>query len=400
MNTKATVGSLFRDHFESYNQRHPQPLFKLKAASAFMKCRTSAMGGHIQRCPNGHIQKAHYNSCKQRHCPACNALPSARWLEKQQAKILDCPHYHAVFTLPHYLLALWTCNPRLMADLLFSCAIATLRKLLDDPKYLGAKVGILAALHTWGRDQSRHPHVHLLITGGGIDAEGHWKAVDGDYLLPYQVVRKIFRAKTIDALNKAHDTGKLQLPPGLQSKDFDALMKKMATRVKWHTHFCAPYAHGKGVVSYLARYVKSGPFKNTQILYETKDTITFSYTDHREHGTKKCTLQHDEFLRRILWHIPEKRHQHIRYYGLYHSHKKTQRQQLRKQLKQCPETEIKRITLEEYLEQLGIPQVEHCPVCHTRLITSLLPVSAHQQDPPKGSKTINNYNPLTGESDE
>ena len=181
---KPTVGSIFGDHFEEYNQRYPQPLFKLKAVTAFIRCRTAALGGHLQCCPNGHIEKAHYNSCKHRNCPLCNALPSARWLEKQQAKILDCPHYHAIFTLPHYLLGLWGSNTRLMADLLFRCAIDTLRKLLDDPKYLGASVGILASLHTWGRDLGQHPHLHLLISGGGWTPEGAWKAVSGDFLLP------------------------------------------------------------------------------------------------------------------------------------------------------------------------------------------------------------------------
>ncbi|MES9857040.1 MAG: transposase, partial [Sedimenticola sp.] len=237
---------------------------------------------------NGHIKKAHYNSCKHRNCPACNALPSARWLEKQQAMVLDCGHYHAVFTLPHYLLALWSYNNRLMGDLLFRCAIDTLRKLLDDPKYLGATVGIIAALHSWGRDQRKHPHLHLLITGGGLNSEGTWKNVSGDFLLPFRVVRKIFRAKYVEALKQAYQAGKLQLPPGLQEKDFDALMKKVATRVKWRTHFCAPYSHGKGVVSYLARYVKGGPFKNQQILADTEERVTFSYMDYTEHRKKPC----------------------------------------------------------------------------------------------------------------
>ncbi len=167
----ATVGSVFRDHFEGYNKSYPQPLFKLKAVSAIIGCRTAAMGDHILRCPNGHIETAHYNSCKHRHCPLCNALPSARWLEGRQAIVLDCDHYHAIFTLPHYLLALWEYNNRLVGDLLFSCSVDTLRKLLDDPKYLGANVGILAALHTWGRDLAKHPHLHLLITGGGWTPE-------------------------------------------------------------------------------------------------------------------------------------------------------------------------------------------------------------------------------------
>lgn len=380
-----TVAGIFRKHFAEYNQRYPQPLFKLKAISAIMRCRTQEMGGHIQRCPNGHVEKAHYNSCKHRNCPTCNALPTARWLEKQQAMVLDCVHYHAVFTLPHYLLALWSYNNRLMGDLLFSCAIATLRKLLDDPKYLGATVGILASLHTWGRDLDQHPHLHLLITGGGLTSDGDWRSVTGDFLLPYRVVRKIFRAKYVEALNNAYQAGELQLPPGLKEEDFTKLIKKVATRVKWRTHFCEPYRHGKGVVNYLARYVKGGPFKNQQIQFDTEERITFSYTDHKEHKTKPCTLHHDEFMRRILWHIPAKGHQRIRYYGLYHSHKKQQRQQCREQLNQSPEAavEVQRLSLEEYLRKLGISQPECCPVCGAQLVTIPVAATPHQQSPPK-----------------
>ena len=141
---EATVGGLFREHFDDYQKRYPQPLHKLKAVSAMQRCRTAEMGGHVSRCPEGHVQEVHYNSCKHRSCPQCHALPTQRWLEQQKSRLLDCDHYHAVFTIPHYLIALWARNQRLMADLLFRCAMETLRELLSDPKYLGATVGILA----------------------------------------------------------------------------------------------------------------------------------------------------------------------------------------------------------------------------------------------------------------
>ncbi len=261
---EGTVGGIFRKHFDEYSQRYPQPLHKRKAASAMMRCRTAEMGGHVRRCPHGHIEEVHYNSCKHRSCPQCSSLPTERWLEKQKARLLDCTHYHAIFTLPHALIALWWCNQRIMADLLFRGATETLKELLADPKYLGATVGILASLHTWGRDLSRHPHLHLLITGGGWSPAGEWIPVRGDFLLPYRVVRKIFRAKYVAALGKAYQAGELQLPPGLGEADFERLLIKVGRRVKWNTKICTPYSHGLGMAPYLARYAKGGPFRNTR----------------------------------------------------------------------------------------------------------------------------------------
>ena len=162
-------------------------------------------------------------------------------------------------------------------------------------------------------------------------------------------------------------------------------MKKVATRVKWRTHFCEPYPHGKGVVTYLARYVKGGPFKNQQIQFDSDERVTFHYTDHRDRRKKPCILHHDEFMRRILWHIPEKCHQRIRYYGLYHSRKKALRQQCREQLGQHPEPEVEAqwLSWEQYLEQLGVSKPGYCPVCSDRLVTTPIAVTPHQQSPPQ-----------------
>jgi len=232
---EATVGGIFREHFDEYQKRYPQPLHKLKAVSAMQRCRTAEMGGHVRRCPHGHVEEVYYNSCKHRSCPQCSSLPTERWLEKQKAKLLECDHYHVVFTMPHYLIALWWCNPRRMADLLFQCATETLRELLADPKYLGATVGILATLHTWGRDLIRHPHLHCLVTGGGCSPSGQWIGVSGEFLLPYRVVRKILRAKYVAGLRKAYEAGELKLPRGLGERGFEALMSKVGRRVKWNT---------------------------------------------------------------------------------------------------------------------------------------------------------------------
>jgi hypothetical protein len=384
MTQALTVGRLFGEHFDDYHRRYPQPAFKRKVIKDLIGCRTAQMGGHRQCCPNGDYERVHYNSCKNRNCPLCSALPTERWLDQQRHKLLGCDHYHAVFTVPHYLLALWWTNNRLMADLLFRCAVATLRQLLEDPKYLGASVGVIAALHTWGRDLYRHPHWHLLITGGGWTGAGDWKSVEGDFLLPYRVVRQVFRAKYVEALKQAYEVGRLRLPNGVQSNDFQVLMHKVRTRVKWRTHFCEPYRHGHGVLTYLARYVKGGAFKNSQLLSDDGERITFRYQDHRTATEQTARLSYDEWMRRVLWHIPEKGQHRIRYYGLYHAHKKEQRQACRRELAQTPEPEgpSELLRWQEFLTRLGLAQHTTCPICGAKLIPVALERSTNQQAPP------------------
>ena len=378
---EASTGSIFRTYFDAYKVHYPQPLHKLKAVTCLQTCRTAARGGHVERCPEGHVTHVHYNSCKHRSCPQCNGLPGQRWLEKTEAKLLDCDHFHVVITLPHYLIILWWANPRLMADLLFKCATKTIRKLLADPKHLGAEVGMICTLHTWGRDLSRHPHLHCLVTGGGITENGDWKAVKNDYLLPYKVLRKCFRGCYVKALREAYKKGKLRLPRGLSETDLHKLIDKVASRVKWNTHICERYGHGKGVAIYLARYARGGPINNKQISINPEGQIVLRHKDHLTQRKKNTPLSTDEFMRRILWHIPEPRQHVARYYGLYHAKKSAIRASCRTKLGQAPEVAPPLLDCETYLEQLGVKIETHCNVCGARLVSELL--IANQQAPPE-----------------
>jgi len=167
-----TLQAIFCRSFDSYAAGKRLPLQSHKAAHAIMQCRTAALGGHVQRCPEDHVSRNEYNSCKHRSCPRCAALPKARWAEAQQARLLGCDHYHVVFTLPHELLALWTSNRAWFIDALFQTCRDTLMTLLQDARYLGAIPGIVMSLHTWGRTLSLHPHIHCLVTGGGLSRAG------------------------------------------------------------------------------------------------------------------------------------------------------------------------------------------------------------------------------------
>jgi hypothetical protein len=221
-----------------------------------MECRTAVLGGPIQACPEGHVERVWYHSCKHRSCPQCAYIQAERWLNKQKARLLECDHYHVIFTIPSELNPLWMANTHEMTNLLFAAVKETLFELLSDSKYVGAKPGMIAALHTWGQTLALHPHIHCLVTGGGLSEEGEWvKAKKKGYLLPGRVVMKKFRGKLLDKIRRGIKKGKLKLPAGKSEQQVYKLLNKLG-RVKWHVRIPEKYAHGEGVVTYLARYLR------------------------------------------------------------------------------------------------------------------------------------------------
>ena len=202
-----TLQTIFQDAFPTYEQMHPLPTYVRRAVRAIMQCRTAALGGHVQACPDGHMSRVWYNSCRHRACPQCAYLQTERWLALQRARLLACDHYHVIFTLPHELNPLWLANVPVMTTLLFQAARDTLAALLGDPKYLGAQPGIIAALHTWSQTLVLHPHVHCLVTGGGLTTTGSWVAVRNGFLLPARVVMAVFRGKMVAAIRQTFARG-------------------------------------------------------------------------------------------------------------------------------------------------------------------------------------------------
>src|SRR5262245_56741016 len=211
-----TLQTIFQDAFPVYEQTHPLPAHVRRAARAIMQCRTAALGGHVQACPDGHLSRIWYNSCRHRSCPQCASLQSERWLARQRARLLACDHYHVIFTLPHDLNPLWLANVPVMTTVLFQAARDTLVELLAPGRYLGAQPGILAALHTWRQTLVLHPHLHCLVTGGGLTPDGSWKAVRHGFLLPVRVVMAVFRGKMLAAIPQALAREALVLPESMR----------------------------------------------------------------------------------------------------------------------------------------------------------------------------------------
>lgn len=318
---ECTLGGIFQEHFERYAERHRLPAYVHRAAYWIARCRTAQLGGHVRRCPEGHVERAFYNSCHQRVCPQCQGLATERWLERQRARLLACAHHHLIFTIPHELNALWCWNRASMAKLLFATVREVLFDLLGDPKYLGATPAFLAALHTWGRSLSLHPHVHVLIADGGLSSSGAWVKPRRSHFLPARVLMMLFRGKFLDALRTALERGALKRPAGTSPERLRSLLNRLG-RKKWNVHIRARYAHGEGVAAYLARYLKGGPLKNTQLLPAADEHVRFRYRPHRDEDDPSgdpvvMTLTPDAFLARYLTHLPQPGSQTVRGYGLY-----------------------------------------------------------------------------------
>ena len=321
-----TLQAIFQDAFPAYEQRHALPVHVRRAARAIMHCRTAALGGHVQACPDGHMARIWYNSCRHRSCPQCAYLQTARWLARQRARLLACNHYHVIFTLPHELNPLWLANVPVMTSLLFQAVRETLCTLLADPQYLGAQPGILAALHTWSQTLVLHPHVHCLVTGGGLTPTGHWVAVRNGFLLPVRVVMAVFRGKMLDAIRQAWVREEVTLPESLRPQQFLNLLNRLGhpTKTPWNVRIMERYRHGAGVVTYLARYLRGGPLKNARLVAWDGDRVTFTYRARLEaQGSgaaprSSMTLASADFLQRWLLHVPAPQSRVVRSYGLYH----------------------------------------------------------------------------------
>jgi Putative transposase/Transposase zinc-binding domain len=366
---KTTLQAIFRDSFSGFSLSRAIPDHHRKAARSIIECRTAALGGHIQRCPGGHVEEVRYHSCRHRSCPQCSQLARERWLERQKARLLACDHFHVIFTIAQELHQLWWLNSRLLIEILFQSARDTLFELLRDERHLGAVPGVMISLHTWGRTLSLHPHVHCLVSGGGLSPSGQWVCVSNGYLLPVRVVRIIFRGKILAALGKALEQGRLVLPQEMTEQKLKNLLNQLG-RKKWNVCIRERYSHGAGVITYLARYVRGGAISNGRLSSADEREVSFRYQDHRDGKVKPMILSSEEFVQRVLWHVPQKGMQVIRHYGLYGRCGQALRDKCRAQLGQRPEEKPVALDLAGYWGKSGHPEKLCCPVCGQRMISA------------------------------
>jgi len=327
---EATLQSIFRTGFKHYQEQHGLSMDQHQAAQAIMSCQSEELGYEEWSCvDDGHTERLNH-SCRHRSCPRCNQALTHDWLEKTKARMLSCDHYHVVFTLPHELNAIWHYNRHWCSDHLFKATSETLAQLLKDDRYLGAQVGMLSSLHTWSRTQSFHPHMHILVTGGGLSGK-EWRTVNNDFLLPVGVLKAKFRGKWLAWLNKAYADGDLILPPDWTENTWIKTLARIAKK-NWNVRIQGAYRHGNGVAVYLSRYVRGGPIKDSRLLKVDDTSVTFRYRSHADGKEKTLDLPFDHFITRVLWHVPVKGQHNVRYYGIYVPGARDKRELVREQL--------------------------------------------------------------------
>ncbi len=317
------VADIVRAHGEEFRRAHAPFLSprQKRALRNIELCRTAALGGHLEQCDQCGHQRNAYNSCADRNCPKCQSLARAKWLEQRRAELLPVEYFHVVFTLPEPLAQLCLQNQREMYNLLFRAASETLLTIAADPQHLGARIGFFCILHTWGQTLTAHPHLHCVVSGGGISLDGsHWVACRPGFFLPVRVLSRRFRNVYLRYLEKAYEAGKLRFGGGLETlagrTNFIRYLDRLR-QMEWVVYAKPPFGGPDRVLDYLGRYTHRIAISNNRLL-ECKDgRVTFTYKDYKhEQKRKVMTLSADEFLRRFLFHVLPDGFQRIRHYGL------------------------------------------------------------------------------------
>ena len=319
------VADVLRTHGPAWRKKQAGhlSLAQLKVMSAIEQCRTAALGGHALRCDACEHEEISYNSCRNRHCPKCQARAAQRWLDARQADLLPVEYYHVVFTLPAQIGLIAYTNKAVIYQLLFDVAAQTLMTIAADPKHLGAQIGASLVLHTWGSALTHHPHVHGIVPGGGLSPDGtRWVACRRGFFLPVRVLSRLFRRRFIEELEKLHRAGQLQFF-GDEAKLLDpgAFARWLAPlrACEWVVYAKRPFAGPEAVLAYLSRYTHRVAISNRRLLAMNEHGITFRWKDYRAKGRtrhKTMTLAAEEFMRRFLLHVLPRGFHRIRHYGL------------------------------------------------------------------------------------
>ena len=320
------VAEIFRGHgpaWRTANAGHVS-LCQLKVMLAIENCRTAALGGHVARCETCAHTQISYNSCRNRHCPKCQGAAARDWLAAREAELLPVPYFHVVFTLPAAIADLAYQNKAVLYDLLFKAAAETLLTIAADPKHLGARVGVTAVLHTWGSAMTHHPHVHMIVPGGGIALDGErWVSCRPGFFLPVRVLSRLFRRLFLEKLLAAHAGGLLNFfgdhTPLAAAQAFAAYLAPLR-KIEWVVYAKRPFGGPEAVLAYLARYTHRIAISNSRLIGLDEEGVTFKWKDYRVEGRnryKVMTLAVDEFIRRFLLHVLPSGFHRIRHYGLF-----------------------------------------------------------------------------------
>ena len=337
-----------------------------KAVNAILLCRTPALGGEVKQCEHCEKTVTKYRSCRNRHCPVCQAEQAHKWLEKEKKKLLPVSYFHVVFTFAAELNEVFAYNKKQLYGLLFAISAETMQTFFRDPKHIGAQGGFLSVLHTWGQCLPYHPHIHMIVPNGAVDSDGNWvlprkHTHANKFLFPVQALSQVFRGKLLQALERLYRKGKLTFPTQ-QAHDAFPDTLRMAARKNWQVYAKRPFAGPEQVLGYLSRYTHRVAINETRILSVDENTVTFRYKDYRDQAKRKTmTLEGDEFIRRFLQHVLPPHFRKIRTYGWQ------QGAQLKQQLPKLRDWFAKQAQfaqcLSALLQHLEAPTKDYTPCC-------------------------------------
>jgi hypothetical protein len=372
MERSVEVADIFRLHGPAYRQAHGMPLRQLRAMRAIELCRTAELGGHVDQCDQCGRLRISYNSCRNRHCPKCQSLDKQRWLEARKRDVLPTRYFHLVFTLPEGLRPLALRNQKVLYDILFRTACETLKELTVDPTYLGAEAGFIAILHTWSQTLVDHPHLHCIVTGGGLSPDRkRWIPCKGEFFIPVKVLSRLFRGKFLAHLKEAYVKGKVgfsgKSAPLKKKRAFNGLLKDLYGQ-EWVVYCKPPFPNAQKVMAYLGRYTHRVAISNERLVTLEGDRVTFRYRDRNDTDTiKLMRLDASEFIRRFLLHILPDGFMKIRHYGILSNRKTNSKLAQCKKLLgvQCQDdnTEKQREAWQDLLARITGVDPRICPYC-------------------------------------
>ena len=366
---KPELQDVFKLYGDEFRKTHRLPMNQLKTISAIETCRTSSQGGHVDECDScGHVRIS-YNSCRNRHCPKCQGLAKERWLLERKQDLLNVGYFHVVFTIPNSLNPLALRNQRTVYDILFRAAAETLSELARDPKYLGAEIGAIAVLHTWGQNLLDHPHLHCIVPGGGLSFDGNrWLQSKKKFFIPVKVLSRKFRGKFLAYLKEAYHDGKLIFPGKIASlggkRRFQRLLDLLYD-TEWVVYCKKPFKTPWHVLNYLGRYTHRVALTNNRILDISGKKVTFRWRDYRDNNKSKVmTLDAGEFIRRFLLHILPKRSVKIRHYGIFSNRNRNQKLRTSQRLTHSKiGRALPKMSSVELLKKLTGIDLNICPCC-------------------------------------
>jgi len=366
------IQDIFNQYGDEYRRNHQLPLHILKTMIDIESCRTAELGGHVDECDEcGHVRVS-YNSCRNRHCPKCQTLAKEKWLDKRKEDLLPVGYFHVVFTIPEQLNYITLTNQKEMYSILFKAVSETLIELSKDKKYLGAEIGFMSILHTWGQNLMNHPHIHCIVPSGGLTLDGNrWINSNKDFFIPVKVLSRKFRGKFLFYLKRAYYSNSLKYTNGIEELTEKHIFQSFINdlyKKEWIVYCRPPFGSAEYVLEYLGRYTHRVAIANYRIVNSENGYVTFKWRDYKDHNKEKfMTLTVDEFVRRFLMHVLPRKFVKIRHYGILSNRNRSTKLQKCKELTGAVQSKSKNLDVKlsaaELLLKLTGIDINVCSCC-------------------------------------